>query len=53
MSKYMVDTYSYGRHYVWAKSPCAAKSRIVFRVFGRGYDGYEHDYWSVTKVEAK
>lgn len=50
MSKYMVETYNRGRHYVWAKSPQAARSRIVYRIFGRGYEGWEHDYWTVTEI---
>lgn len=53
MSKYEVDTYDYGKQYVWAKTPQAAVSRIVYRIFGRGYTGYDHEYWTVTLKDSK
>lgn len=50
MKKYKIETYGYGVFYRWARSAMAARSRVVFAVFGRGYEGWEHEYWKVTEV---
>ena len=51
MHLYKVETYDYGTFYRHAKSAAAARQRICFAVFGRGYDGYEHEYWDVSLVK--
>ena len=48
--KYRVDTHDYGVHYRWATSAAAARQRVVFAIFGPGYDGWDHEYWIVTEV---
>ena len=50
MKKYKIETYTYGTFFRYARNPVAAKMRIVYAVFGRGYDGWEHDYWQVEEV---
>ena len=50
MKKYRIDTYGYGVYFRYAKSPAAARQRVVYAIFGRGYEGYEHEYWTVSEV---
>lgn len=47
---YKIETYDYGTFYRYATNVAAAKSRIVYEIFGRGYEGWAHDYWTVTEV---
>lgn len=47
--KFRIDTHGYGVHYRWAASAAAARQRVAYAIFGRGYDGWEHEYWTVTK----
>ena len=51
MRKWKINTYDYGIFYRWAKTAAAARQRIVFAIFGKGYDGYEHEYWTVEEVK--
>lgn len=54
MSKYCVNTYDYGKHYVWATNKIAALSRVGFRIFGKNcWDYGDIDMWDVTLVESK
>lgn len=54
MSKYMVNTYDYGKHYVWATCKHAALSRVGFRIYGRNcWDYGDIDHWEVTEVPTK
>lgn len=48
--KFMVDTHGWGVFYRYAKSAQAAVHRVVYAVFGPGYEGWEHEYWTVTEV---
>lgn len=48
--RFKIDTHGWGVFYRWAKSSKAALMRVVYAVFGRGYDGWEHEYWTVTEV---
>ena len=50
---FKIDTRSYGVFYRYATNAAAAKSRIVFEIFGTGYGGWEHDYWEVTELEGE
>lgn len=50
---YKINTFDYGVFYRWAKSAPAARQRIVYEIFGRGYDGYDHEFWEVTEETAK
>ena len=50
---YKINTFDYGVFYRWAKSAPAARQRIVYEIFGRGYDGYDHEFWEVTEEPAK
>ena len=50
---YKVETYDYGVFFRYATNAVAAKSRVVFEIFGRDYDGWAHDYWTVTEVVRK
>lgn len=50
MKKWQIETHDYGTFYRWAKSAAAAKQRVVYALFGRGYTGYEHDFWTVREV---
>lgn len=50
MKKWKITTFDYGVFFRRAKNAAAAKQRIVFALFGRGYNGYEHDYWTVEEV---
>lgn len=52
MKKYRIETYGRGVFYRWATSAAAAVQRVVFAVFGRGYEGWEHEYWDVREVTA-
>ena len=51
MKKYRIDTYGYGVFFRYAKTAAAARQRVVYAIFGKGYDGYEHEYWQVTEVK--
>ena len=48
---YKIETYDYGTFYRYATNVAAAKSRIVYEIFGKGYEGWAHDFWTVTEVE--
>lgn len=48
---FKVVAHGRGVFYRYATNAVAAKNRIVFQEFGRGYTGWEHDYWDVTEVE--
>lgn len=48
--KYVVNTHGMGVFFRWATSAKAARQRVVDMVFGRGYDGWDHEYWTVTEV---
>jgi hypothetical protein len=50
MKNWRIETYGYGVFYRHAKTAAAARQRIVYLIYGRGYDGYEHEYWEVTEV---
>ena len=50
---FKVDTNSYGAFFRYATNAVAAKSRVVFDIFGRGYEGWEHDYWTVTEASPR
>lgn len=50
MKKYKINTFGYGIFYRHARTPQAARQRIVFAIFGRGYEGYEHEYWIIEEV---
>ena len=47
---YKIETYDYGVFYRYATNAAAAKSRIVYEIFGKGYEGWAHDFWTVTEV---
>ena len=50
-TKYMVNTYDRGIHYVWATNRTAARARIGYRIFGRNFWDYgDVDMWTVTEV---
>lgn len=46
---YKIDTYDHGVFYRYAVNPVAAKYLIVRHIFGRRYEGWEHDFWTVTE----
>ena len=48
--KFRVDTHDYGVHYRWATSAAAARQRVVYEIFGPGYEGWDHEYWKVEEV---
>ena len=50
MKNYKITT-NYGVFYRHARTPQAARQRVVFTIFGRGYEGYEHEYWIVEEVK--
>lgn len=50
MKNFKIDTFSYGVFYRHARNAAAARQRVVYELFGRGYTGYEHEYWTVTEV---
>ena len=50
MKNWKITTYGYGVFYRHAKTAAAAKMRVVYSLFGSGYNGYEHDYWTVEEV---
>lgn len=50
MHKYRINTYDYGVFYRYARNATAAKNRVVYAIFGRGYEGWAHDFWEVTEV---
>lgn len=50
---YKINTFDYGVFYRWAKSAPAARQRIVYEIFGKGYDGYDHEYWEITEEPPK
>ena len=50
--KYKIETYGHGTFYRYATSAAAARQRLAFALFGRCYDGYEHEYWKVEEVPA-
>ena len=52
MKKYRIETYGHGVFYRYAKSATAALHRVVFAVFGKGYERWEHDFWKVEEVMA-
>lgn len=52
MKNWRIETNGYGVYYRHAASPAAAKQRVVYALFGRGYAGYEHDYWTVREADA-
>ena len=52
MKNWRIDTYDYGTFYRRAKSAAAAVQRVVYAIFGRGYTGWAHDFWSVREVPA-
>lgn len=47
---YKIETYDYGTFFRYATNAVAAKSRIVYEIFGKGYEGWAHDFWTVTEV---
>lgn len=49
--RFRVDTHGFGVRYRWATSAAAARQRVVFAIFGRRYEGYEHEYWTVKEVQ--
>ena len=51
MKNWRIITYGYGVFYRHAKTAAAARQRVVFALFGRGYTGYEHDFWKVEEVK--
>jgi hypothetical protein len=51
LKKWKIDTYDWGVFYRYAKNAVAAKNRVVYAIFGRGYTGWAHDYWTVTEVK--
>lgn len=54
MSKYCVNTYDYGKHYVWATNKTAALSRVGFRIFGKNcWDYGDIDRWDVTLIKSE
>lgn len=50
--RYRVETYGHGVFYRWATTASAALHRVVYAVFGPGYEGWEHEYWTVEEVES-
>lgn len=50
---YKINTFDYGVFYRWAKSAPAARQRIVYEIFGKEYDGYDHEFWEVTEEPPK
>lgn len=50
MKKYRIDTFSRGIWYRYAKTAAAARQRVVYAIFGKGYEGWEHEYWTVEEV---
>jgi len=50
MKNWKITTHGYGVFYRHARTAAAALQRIVFAIFGRGYDGWEHEYWTVEEV---
>ena len=48
--KFSVLAYGYGKYWVTATCAAAARARIAFRIFGYGYDGWEHENWLVEEV---
>ena len=50
MKKFKIVTHGYGVFYRYAKTAKAALNRVVYAIFGRGYDGWEHEYWTVEEV---
>jgi hypothetical protein len=50
---YKINTFDYGIKYRYAKSAAAARQRVVFDIFGKGYDGYDHEFWEVTEEPPK
>ena len=50
MKNWRIETSGYGTFYRHAKTAAAARQRVAYVVFGRGYTGYEHEYWTVKEV---
>lgn len=48
--KFKIDTFGHGVFYRWATSAHAAVHRVVYAVFGPGYEGWDHEYWDVEEV---
>ena len=48
--KFEIDTHDYGVFYRWATSAGVAKFRVVYAIYGRGYEGWAHDYWTVRDI---
>lgn len=53
MNLYAIVTHGYGIFYRRAKTPAAARQRVCYAIFGPGYDGWEHEYWNIVKIEVK
>ena len=51
MKKWRIKTVGYGVFFRYAKSAAAARQRVVFALFGPGYEGWEHEYWTVEEVQ--
>ena len=51
MKNWKITTYGYGVFYRHAKTAAAARQRIAFAIFGKGYEGYEHESWTVEEVK--
>lgn len=49
MKNYKITT-NYGVFYRHARTPQAARQRVAFAIFGKCYEGYEHEYWTVEEV---
>ena len=49
--KWKITAWGYGVFYRHARTAAAARQRIVYALFGRGYEGYEHEYWTIEEVK--
>ena len=47
---FKIEAYGWGIFYRYAKTAAAARQRMVYAIFGKGYDGWEHEYWTITEV---
>ena len=48
---YKINTFDYGVKYRYASNAVAAKNRVVFEIFGKGYTGWDHDHWQVVEID--
>lgn len=51
MKNWKVTAWGYGVFFRHARTAAAARQRVVYALFGRGYEGYEHEYWTIEEVK--